>query len=89
MEEGMSKAIPIRRSRAAARAVVVRSRPWSVNLSAGVRAAVEPPRQLWLAGLGATVLAIRGARTAWSLIIAEGAGVEARLLQALRRSASA
>ena len=89
MEEGTSKAIPIRRSRAGARAVAVRPRPWSLSLSASVRTAVEPPRQIWLASLGGTVLAIRGARTAWSLMVAEGAVVEARLLQALGRSASA
>jgi hypothetical protein len=89
MEEGMSKAIPIRRSRAAARTVVVRPRAWSLSLSASVRAAVEPPRQIWLASLGGTVLAIRGARAAWSLMVAEGALVEARFLRALGRDALA
>ena len=88
MEEGTSKAIPIRRSRAGARAVTVRARPWTLSIPAGVRAAVEPPRQVWLATLGGTVLAVRGARAAWSLMVAEGALVEARLLQTLGRGSA-
>jgi hypothetical protein len=88
MDEGTSKAIPIRRSRATARVVAVRPQPWTLSLSAGVRAAVEPPRQLWLAALGGTVLAIRGARTAWALMVSEGALVEARLLRVLGRGAA-
>jgi hypothetical protein len=85
MDEGTSKAIPIRRSRATARVVAVRPQPWTPSLSAGVRAAMEPPRQLWLAALGGTVLAIRGVRTAWALMISEGALVEAQLLRTLGR----
>lgn len=85
MDEGTSKAIPIRRSRNGARAVAVRPQPWAPSLSASVRAVVEPPRQVWLAGLGGTVLAIRGVQTIWSLMVAEGALVEARLLEALGR----
>ena len=84
MDEGTSKAIPIRRSRAA-RVVAVRPQAWTSSLSAPVRAVVEPPRQMWLAALGGTVLAIRGARTAWALMISEGALVEAQLLRALGR----
>jgi hypothetical protein len=78
-----SKAIPLRRSRAAARTASVRPPGWSAGLGAGMRAALGPPRQLWLAALGTAALALRGSVAAWSLAVSEGAEVEAWLRQAL------
>ena len=83
MDEGTSKAIPLRRSRGAARAVTLRPRGWTDGLTAGIRRALEPPRQLWLASLGGTALTIRGARAAWSHVVAEGAAVEGWLRRSL------
>jgi len=83
MNEGTSKAIPLRRART--RALTVRSRTWTDSLSAGVRRALEPPRQVWLASLGGPALLARGLRDAWARLVAEGAAVEASLGQVLRR----
>jgi len=83
MDEGTSKAIPLRRSRGATRAVTVRSRGWTDRLTAGIWTALEPPRQLWLASLGGTALTIRSARTAWSHVVTEGAAVEGWLRRTL------
>jgi hypothetical protein len=80
MEEGTSKAIPLRRSRNGTRTVPVRSpHRWSEAVAGGFRAALSPPRQLWLAGLGTTALAIRGTRSAWARLVAEGATAESWL----------
>ena len=87
MDEGTNKAIPLRRSRT--RALTVRSRSWSENLTAGVRRALEPPRQVWLASLGGPALVVRGIRNAWARLVAEGAEVEASVGQLLRRRAGA
>jgi hypothetical protein len=82
MEEGVSKTIPLRRSRTM-RAVAVRpGRGWTAGITGSVRVVLIPPRQLWLAGLGGTVLALRGLRAAWSYLVAEGETAE----QSLRRS---
>jgi hypothetical protein len=89
MDEGTSKAIPIRRSRSGARALTVRSGRWSDGITAGVRYALAPPRQLWLASLGGTALALRGVRAAWNLLISEGEGIESRLRRALDPRAAA
>jgi hypothetical protein len=87
MEEGMNKAIPIRRSRAGRTAPAPAAGRWSDGLVAGVRAVVAPPRQLWLAGLGGIALAVRGTRAAWAHLVTEGAATEGRLLR-LRTGAS-
>jgi hypothetical protein len=42
----------------------------------GVRLALEPPRLLWLAGLGGTALTLRSARDAWAHLVNEGVAVE-------------
>ena len=82
VEEGNTKAIPIRRSRngvRAARSGVVVDTPltrWSHDLLAGAQTLLEPPRQLWLAGLGGSRLGLTGARTAWARLVAEGADAE-------------
>ena len=89
MEEGTSKAIPIRRSRARARALTVRNRRWSVGITAGVRFVLAPSRQLWLASLGGTALALRGVRTVWSLMVAEGEEVEGSLRRTIARRPAA
>jgi hypothetical protein len=85
MEEGTSssKAIPLRRSRAASRAVALRTPRLNEAITAGVRYVLEPSHQLWLAGLGGAALAVRGARAAWSRMVAEGAQVESRLRHTL------
>jgi len=76
MEEGTSKAIPLRRSRNGARTVARSATRWSDRLATGARSVLAPPRQLWLAGVGGTALALRAARMAWSRAVAEGAAVE-------------
>ena len=86
MDEGTSssKAIPLRRSRATTRAVTVRER-WSGGLATGVRYALTSPRQLWLATLGGTTIALRGARAAWSAMVTEGETVEGWLRESIGR----
>jgi hypothetical protein len=85
MEEGgSSKAIPLRRSRAS-RAASAPVGGWTDALNARVGRVLVPARQLWLAGLGATALGVRGARTAWSRLVAEGEDAEASLWRALGR----
>jgi len=84
MEEGTSKAIPLRRSRA----VAVRQQRWVdriAPIAAGMRAALAPPRQLWLASLGGSALTLRGARSAWLRLVAEGTAVEGWLRGSLGR----
>lgn len=85
MEEGMSRAIPLRRSRGATRAVAAPA--WTERMTAGVWRVLEPPRQLWLASLGATALSLRGVRDTWTLLVVEGAEVETQLWRALGRDA--
>ena len=87
MDEGTSKAIPLRRSRT--RVLTVRSRSWSDGITAGVRRVLEPPRQIWLASLGGPFLVVRGVRELWSRLVAEGAAVEASVGRVLGRSGSA
>jgi len=69
MEEGTSKAIPLRRSRGGVSALTARPLRLTERLTAGVR-------RVWLASLGSAALTVRGARTVWSHLIAEGAAVE-------------
>jgi len=76
MEEGTSKAIPLRRARGSVRALTARPLRLTERLSAGVRRVLSPPRQVWLAGLGSAALTVRGARSVWSHVVAEGATVE-------------
>jgi hypothetical protein len=84
MEEGTSKAIPLRRSRNGTRTIVRSERRWSDALADGVRRVTAPPRQVWLATLGSTALAVRGARAAWDLLVEEGASAESWLRHRLR-----
>jgi hypothetical protein len=81
MDEGSGKAIPLRRSRTAARPVVVRP-PVGEALSTRVLAA---PRQVWLAALGSAGFTLRGARTTWDRLVSEGEAVEGRLRRTLGR----
>jgi len=85
MDDGTSsgKAIPLRRSRTGSRAVAGQPTRWSDSLTGGLRYALEPPRQVWLVGLGSTAITIRGARAAWSLLVSEGAAAEAWLRRSL------
>ena len=76
MEEGTSKAIPLRGSRGGVRALTARPLRLTERLTAGVRRALSPPHQIWLASLGSAAFTVRGARTVWSHLIAEGAAVE-------------
>jgi hypothetical protein len=85
MEEGTSKAIPLRRSRTGTRAVAVQRRRWTEPLTASVRFALQPPRQVWLATLGCTALTLRTARDAWARIVAEGTSVEHSLWELTAR----
>lgn len=79
MEEVTRKAIPIRRSRSTARSAPVGAQGWTEGMAAGVRLALAPPRQVWLASLGATAVTVRGARALWEQLLAEGAQTQARL----------
>jgi hypothetical protein len=83
MEEGTSKAIPLRRSRGGVRASTARPLRLTERLTAGVRRALSPPRQVWLASLGSAALTVREARAAWSHLVAEGAAVEGWLRRTL------
>ena len=87
MEEGTSKAIPLRRPRGAAQALASRPLQLTERLGAGVRRVLLPPRQIWLASLGGAVLAVRGARAAWSQLVTEGAAVEGWLRHTLAGAA--
>lgn len=86
MEEGTSKAIPLRRSRAHTRAVTVSGRRWLQPITTSVRAAFEPPHQIWLATLGTAALGIRMAWSTWERLVAEGAEVESWLRELGSRS---
>jgi hypothetical protein len=79
MDEGSSKAIPLRRSRSGSRAVAVSGRRWLQPITASVRLAFEPPRQVWLATLGGTAVVLRTARTTWERLVAEGTEIESWL----------
>ena len=86
MEEGTGKAIPLRRSRTAARPAAFRPHD-AVDGVRGLAARVlEPPRQLWLATLGTAGVTVRGAGAAWQLLVGEGEAVEAWLRRTLRRA---
>jgi len=87
MDEGMSKAIPLRRSRSGVRALAARPLRLTERFTAGVRRVLLPPRQIWLASLGGAVLAVRGARAAWSQLVTEGAAVEGWLRHTLAGAA--
>jgi hypothetical protein len=89
MEEGTSKAIPLRRSRTGARTVTQPGTRWSERLATSARSVLAPPRQLWLAGVGGTALALRAAREAWSRAVAEGAAVEEWVRGSIRREPEA
>jgi len=84
MEEGTGKAILFRRSRAGTREAA-EPRRWREEVAAGVRLAIEAPRQLWLAALGGAALTLRRARGAWSDLVAEGTSAEGWLRRTLRR----
>ncbi len=83
MDEGTNKAIPLRRSRT--RALTVRATGWTDSLTTGVRRALEPPRQIWLASLGGPALVLRALRETWGRLVAEGTAVEASIGQLLGR----
>ena len=77
MDEGRSRAIPLRRSRgAAAQRAANGSRTWQGSIAAAARVALEPPHQVWLAALGGTTLAARLAYATWSRLVSEGAATE-------------
>lgn len=71
-----TKAIPIRRSRNASRTPIEQPSGITALLGNGLRTTVAPARSLWLASLGGTSFAIRGATTIWLSLVAEGAAVE-------------
>lgn len=77
MDEGIStKAIPIRRSRNASRGAIEQPSGLTARISSGLRTTVAPARSLWLASLGGTSFALRGATTVWQALISEGVAVE-------------
>src|SRR2546426_6190995 len=76
MEEGTSKAIPIRRSRGGVSALTARPLRLTERLTAGVRRALSPPHQIWLASLGSAALTVRGARPLGSHLLTEGAAAQ-------------
>jgi hypothetical protein len=86
MEEGTSKAIPLRRSRGARSVAPQMAAGWSGAITARLRAAIAPPRELWLAGLGGIALVVRGARGAWAQLVSEGLTAEAWLRRGRERA---
>jgi hypothetical protein len=79
MDEGGSKTVPIRRSHGAnGSGGRVRA-----TIAEGFRRLADPPRQVWLASLGAAALTARGAVAAWTRMVAEGAELESDLRRAL------
>src|SRR5262249_37322452 len=86
MEEGTGKAIPLRRSRTAARPAAVPPPRASDGVGGLLARALEPPGQLWLATLGTAGVTVRGAGAAWELLVGEGEVVEAWLRRAIRRA---
>ena len=83
MEEWISKAIPIRRSRAATPLSASDAGLLSTTLTSGARALLTPPREIWLASLGSASLALRLVRTTWAHMVAEGTRAEVTLRRAL------
>ena len=54
-------------------------------LTDGMRRVSAPPRQVWLASLGTTALAVRSVRAAWDRLVEEGATAEGWLRHQLGR----
>ena len=88
MEEWISKAIPIRRSRAATRWSASDPGLLSTTLTSGARVLLTPPREIWLASLGGASLTIQLVRTAWARMVAEGTQAEGALRRVLGRSSA-
>ena len=78
MDEGISstKAIPIRRSRSATRGAIEQPSGLTARIGSGLLTTIAPARAIWLASLGGTSFAIRGATTVWLSLLDEGAAVE-------------
>ncbi|TMA49742.1 MAG: hypothetical protein E6J81_02660 [Deltaproteobacteria bacterium] len=89
MEEWISKAIPIRRSRAATPLSASDAGLLSTTLTSGARALLTPPREIWLASLGSASLTIQLVRTAWVRVVAEGTQAEGALRRVLGRGSTA
>lgn len=85
MEEVTGKAIPLRRTRATARNAPPPTPRWTEAVAGRLRSTLEPPRQLWLAGLGGTALTLRTARHLWAHLVAEGAAAETWLRRTVGR----
>ena len=89
MEEWISKAIPIRRSRAATPLSTSDAGLLSTTLTSGARALLTPPREIWLASLGGASLTIQLVRTAWARMVAEGTQAEGVLRRVVGRGSGA
>ena len=89
MEEWISKAIPIRRSRAATPLSASDAGLLSTTLTSGARALLTPPREIWLASLGGASLTIQLVRTAWARMVAEGTQAEGVLRRVVGRGSGA
>ena len=89
MEEWISKAIPIRRSRAATPLSASDAGLLSTTLTSGARALLTPPREIWLASLGGASLTIQLVRTAWARMVAEGTQAEGVLRRVVGRASGA
>ncbi len=88
MDEWISKAIPIRRSRAATRRSASDAGLLSTTLTSGARVLLTPPREIWLASRGGASLTIQLVRTAWARMVAEGTQAEGALRRVLGRSSA-
>jgi len=89
MEEWISKAIPIRRSRAATRSSASDAGLLSTTLASGARVFLTPPREIWLASLGGASLTIHLVRAAWARMVAEGTQAEEVLRRIVGRGSAA
>ncbi len=54
------------------------------RVGASAAAAFDPPRQVWLAALGAAALSVRGLGSTWTHLVAEGSEIEASVRKRLR-----
>ena len=89
MDEWISKAIPLRRTRGGSRATAPRGGEFRNGIAHGVRVLLTPPRELWLASLGGTSMALRFAQMTWSHMVAEGVQAEGAIRRVLGRGPAA
>jgi len=77
MNESRTKAIPLRRTRAAGGLTVsARLTEWRDRVGQGAQLLAAPPRQVWLAALGSVAFTARTTQALWVRAVTEGESVE-------------